>query len=528
MSRKLVKSTKKQKVNPVEKVAKSVVEYVVAVLGIALCVIVPLYLKNGYYSVGTVKYEVYKNIFVVGLIVLAIMNIVWLMMKENYTRPRMNATDWCVIVFLIESVIAAIVGGNFKECIQGYNGWYMGLISMFSFGILYYSFSCLGRHNKCVLVSLGCTSMIVYVIGVLHRFLIDVIGSYEGIADAYKNQFLSTLGQATWYSSFVCTVLPLGIALFWCGKKTWHRVLAGIFSFAGFCTVITQNSDSAYVALLGFMLVFFWFSACSAHRMERFMEIVLLLIGATRLMNIAFRIHPNPILKLDTFSNILIYKPMMWGILVVAIIMWAICLLCAKKNLDFSVIGKVIRVIALGIVLLGIALVVVILVMRFKRILPHEVAVVTDYIPYLIWTDDWGNGRGGTWSVSWQMFRDMDVVHKLLGVGPDGYAPYAYSFYQERLGQLWGERTLTNAHNEWLNALINYGIVGALAYIGIFITAIRQFVKNWSETPMLIGFVACVVSYMCHNFFCYQQVCCTPFMFIIIGAGVYMTRKKGA
>ena len=49
MSHKLIKSTEKkklQKVNSAEIVAKSVIEYVVAVWGIALCVFVPLYLKT--------------------------------------------------------------------------------------------------------------------------------------------------------------------------------------------------------------------------------------------------------------------------------------------------------------------------------------------------------------------------------------------------------------------------------------------------------------------------------------------------
>ena len=531
MSHKLIKSTEKkklQKVNSAEIVAKSVIEYVVAVWGIALCVFVPLYLKNGYYSVGTAKYEVYKNIFVIGLIALVILSAVWLMMKERFTKPEMTVTDRCVCAFLIESVIAAVVGGNFKECLNGYNGWYMGLFALFSFGVLYYFFSRFGQHSKWVLIFLCIASMIAYVIGILHRLLIDVIGTYEGIADVYKTQFLSTLGQATWYSSFVCTVFPLGVALFWCAKKTWQRIVSGIFVLAGFCTIFTQNSDSAYIALAGFMLVFFWFSACSAVRMERFVEIVLLLLLATRLMNLAFRIYPNPILIFDTYSKLMLFHPMMWGVFVLALVLWAVSLLCAKKKIDFSKGGKVLRAVILGGVIAVVFSIILILVLGYYEKLPGAIRAVTDSVPYLIWKDSWGNGRGGTWSISWQMFWDMDVVHKLFGVGPDGYAPYAYSFYQERLGQLWGERTLTNAHNEWPNAAINYGIIGASAYIGIFITAIRQFVKNWSENPMLIGFAACVVSYMCHNFFCYQQVCCTPFMFIIIGAGIYITRKKGA
>ena len=44
--------------------------------------------------------------------------------------------------------------------------------------------------------------------------------------------------------------------------------------------------------------------------------------------------------------------------------------------------------------------------------------------------------------------------------------------------------------------------------------------------PVMAGFIACIVSYMSHNFFCYQQICCTPFLFLIIGAGMYLIRRR--
>ena len=33
-----------------------------------------------------------------------------------------------------------------------------------------------------------------------------------------------------------------------------------------------------------------------------------------------------------------------------------------------------------------------------------------------------------------------------------------------------------------------------------------------------------VCSYAAHNFFCYQQVCCTPFLFLILG----LSERTGA
>ncbi len=530
MSNKLTskaKSQKKKRDDSGIEIAKSVIEYILAVVGIVLCSFIPLYLKNGYYGVGNVKYELYKGIMIVAMIALIFMSVVYWMVQSGFGKDTVGDTDRCMVIFMVLSFISAVVGGNFAACITGYNGWYMGVFSLLTFVLLYYYFSRFGRYYKIVLICLCVISVITYIIGILHRLMIDVIGTYEGIADKYKNQFLSTLGQATWYSSFLCTVLPLGIALFWCASKRNHRILGGVFSFLGFATLVTQGSDSAYVALAGFMLVFFWFSVTSIERIERFMEILLLFVAATRFMNLAFLVHPNPILELDTLSEFLVFHPLMWGALIVVGLLWGLSFLGCKKKIYSEKVGKICRNVVFALVGLGILMAVLILYLGAHGKLSGALEELASKIPYLTWSNDWGNGRGGTWAFSWRMFMDMDFGHKLFGVGPDGYAPYAYSFYQERLTQLWGDRTLTNAHNEWMNAVICYGLLGAAAYIGIFISAIKRFSKNWTDNPMMIGFIGCIISYMCHNFFCYQQVCCTPFIFIIIGCGIYIMREKG-
>lgn len=530
MSNRLVKesgNTKRADKNTeAHEIIRSMIEYIVAVVGSAISLLVPLYLKDGYHSVGTVKYGVYQWIVIVGFGLLILLTIFLAATAKTPEKNKLCATDWCVIAFLILCVVAAIAGGNFKECFMGYSGWNMGLFSMFSFGLIYFYFSRFGKGNKVVLTVLCVAAMIAFSIGVLHRLLIDPIGTYEGIADYYKAQFLSTLGQATWYSSFVCTVLPLGIGVFWCAKKPWLRVVGGIFSFTGFCTMVTQNSDSAYAALAGFFAVFLWFSLLDVHRMERFAEILLLFVAATRFMRLAFFVFPNEILILDKLSSFLIYHKAMNIILLAAVLFWLVFFLLAGKSVYSQRAAGIVRRILYSLLLVFLVLIAAHVLLSAKGLLPESITRYTGKIPYLVWGDNWGNGRGRTWAFSLQMFADMDLLHKLFGVGPDGYAPYAYTLYQERLAQMWGERTLTNAHNEWMNAVINYGLAGAAAYIGIFVTAIRSFAAKQENQPVIVGFIACIVSYMCHNFFCYQQVCCTPFLFMIVAAGIYYIRKE--
>ena len=133
--------------------------------------------------------------------------------------------------------------------------------------------------------------------------------------------------------------------------------------------------------------------------------------------------------------------------------------------------------------------------------------------------------RGKTWAFTVQMFSDESILHKFFGVGPDCYYSYASGEYAERLTQMWGDRALTNAHNEWLNMVINAGILGAAAYIGIFVSSVRNNVKR-QDNRIHLAFAASIVSYMAYDFFCYQQVLCTPFIFMFMGIEEYLLRKE--
>lgn len=558
MSNKLAGNKKvKKKENEGIEIARSVLEYTVMALGIALCVLVPLYLKDGYHGVGDCKYELYKWIMIIGTIAVSFMSILYfcqggfvpfkdekservqngnnaknnlVIQADENAQNKLQITDLFVFAFLFFALLSALVGGNFLACIVGYDGWYMGILSLFSFALLYFIFAKAGKYYKAVLCALLATSFITYVIGILHRMMIDVIGTYylgttQEIADTYKTQFLSTLGQASWYSSFVCTVFPLGLAVFWYSKKKNIRIALGIFSFVGSMTMVTQNSDSAYMAMLGFFFVLFWFSATDANRMERFLEVVVLFFAATRVMRLLLLIHPNDRLELDALSYFMVFSNWMWVLLLIVVALWGLMLWVQKKQSYPAKAMRVVRVCLLVLIVLAILCAVILLTMSAKGTLPAELLAITEKIPYMTWSDNWGNGRGRTWAFSIQMYRDMDLGHKLFGVGPDGYAPYAYNLYADRLVEMWGERKLTNAHNEWLNALINYGLVGCISYIGIFVSACAQFAKNWEKQPVLIGIFACVVSYMCHNVFCYQTVCCTPFIFLLMGVGMYICRE---
>lgn len=527
---KLVKERNKKRVDEKDTITL-LMEYMVTFFALALVILLPIYLENGYYKIGDVKYSLYENITKVGLPILGVMVILYFICnykKWNVQRilKNLSALDYAVIAYLICALISSALSDYPDKVWNGYSGWFMGLYSQISFVCIYFFLSRYAENAKAVLFCLCLTAGCVYLLGVLNRFLIDPLGVYDGLEVIYKRQFLSTLGQSSWYSAFVCTVLPAGVYFFWSSKKRWLRVLSGIFSYLGFSTLVTQNSDSAYVALFAFMMTFFWFSVENIWYLQRFLQILILFFVSTKSMYIFTQIRKeNMIPYLDTLSQFLINSNSVWVLFAVCLIVWIGLLLCEKKRIYNSRIMKDIRNVFCILIGSFVIIAIVCLVFGAKGILPENIMSILSQIPYLTWSETWGNGRGFSWSFTENMFESMGTLKKIFGLGPECYPYYAYEFNSADLTSVWSNNVLTNAHNEWFNSIVNYGLVGGLVYLGIFVLAIARFAKKKAENKILIGILACVLSYVGHNFFCYQTVLCTPFVFLIMGIGEWYSRK---
>ncbi|MCD7725342.1 MAG: O-antigen ligase family protein [Clostridiales bacterium] len=526
-----ISGKKEQTVSTGLEVTSQLIEYALAVVVIAVCIAVPLYAKNGYHQIGDAKFAAYKVIMTFGFAVLLVMAVIWLFFRlREKNRLRVSVTDVLAAAYLVLAGVSVISGGFYEDALWGCDGWNMGLMSQISFVLLYLFLSRFGRYYRLTTAVLCAVSAVVFSLGVLHRMMIDPIGFYEGLEDYQKAQFLSTLGQATWYASFLAVVLPVGIAVFLEAKSMVVRILSGVYVFVGFCSLVTQNSDSAYFALAGFMLVFFWVSVENGERCKRFLWICTLFFGAGKVMYFLMKLRPNPALEYDIITEIILCSPVTWLLL-------AVCLLgCAALHFREGLRGakgspypvkSMLRVrkgvvIAAGVLCVGI---ISLIVLRTKNLLPEAVAQGLAEVSYFQWNDDWGNGRGRIWSFALKVYREENLLHKLFGVGPDCFNSYVTQYYSEEAALLWGEMLLTNAHNEWLNILINTGLLGAAAYIGFFMTAVYRFLKAAPRNLLVTGAAAAAVSYMAYNFFCYQQVLCTPFIFILLGTGEYILRR---
>ena len=521
------------------------IEHLLTAVALALCVTVPLYAKDGYHQIGNAKFEAYRRIMIGGgsvLLVLAAVYFVCRTIAQNGKQgARLSVTDWFVLAYLVLTGASVAAGGFYEDALWGAFGWNMGFFSQVSFVLLYLFFSRFGKYYRIVLVVLCQVAAVVFGIGILHRLMIDPIGFYDGLNNAQKAQFLSTLGQATWYAAFLAVTLPVGVGVFLYAERRKWRILGGIYMLLGFCTLVTQNSDSAYFAQAGMLLVFFMISCGKRETVCRFLVVLTLFFATGKGMYLLMRMRPNPALEPDFVTELMWTSWVTWGLLVVCLISSIVSYRIGRNKgtfllwngtgwqtrLDSSSAVRLIRWGVMGSVAGLLLLTVLAIVLQSREMLPAGLSDKIGEISYLNWSDDWGNGRGRIWKFACKVISEETWRHRIFGIGPDCFNSYVTVYHGEEAALLWGEKLLTNAHNEWLNILINGGILGGAAYLGIFVTAVCRFLQYRSKNMLLAGIAAAVVSYMCYNFFCYQQVLCTPFVFLLMGIGDYIVREEG-
>lgn len=554
--------------------------------------IFPLFYREQYYKIGDAKFGFFWKVSLVFIVTSFVLFVIKKLLQKMDRQKNMisgrskksekelqqnrnvffdfleelSTLDYLVLVYGI-CVCLSYAFSDYKEYAwRGAAGWEMGFCSQLIFVATYFILS---RKNEWLAsisrrdskkeygyfasTILGIhllASSLVFMFGILHRFDMDPLGMYLGLELNQKIEFLSTIGQATWFSSYVCTTFAIGVALFYISEKIWIRVVSGVYTVLSFGILVTQNSDSAFIAIAGILLLLGYFSLSKIETWIRFLQIVSLMWGTFAAVGLLQRLFVDWAIPLDTLSVFFSQSIFTWGMLLLSLLLYLFYeknvkkeqnekLSYRKKKEKIDAIDKeerckrimqITKKFYQGILIalvIGIFATIIFIYLNTKGYLLSWFGYQNTH-SYLLFDYHWGSNRGSTWMITWQAFLQMPFYQKLFGVGPDSLSEYLYSVpdISDLLRSLWGNMRLTNAHNEYLNSLMCYGIVGLVSWCGVLFGGISYFHKKAKENPFMIGFALCIMGYACHNIFCYQQVCCTPFLFILLGIGESLTKSE--
>ncbi len=529
-----------------------------AYLFIVFCMF-PFYMRSGYVEIGKDKYAFYKAVaaggfcLIVPLVLLCLTvhllgagrrrsrlageaggngrEAAWEETEDawepaEHWRGRLSGTDWAVLAYGI-SAILSYIGSDFRQmAFRGEAGWYMGAAMQLGFVLSYFLVSRFWEYEEKVLFSFMTAAGVVFFLGLLNRFSI-----YPIAIEGANISFLSTMGNINWYCGYWSVLFPAGVVLYWKGDRFWLRLLALLFTALGIAAGVSQGSSSAFIVFAGVYGLLFCLSFDRAEAMKRFLRLAVLFCAvcqALRLWRVrrpaAYNYYSGTLSDWITLSRITLA-----GMLFLAVIYFFLWRAEKKKRLDMRKL-KVLRQIAVLTAVTGIGVYILLLALNTGT----EGGIrFMGKLSVLTFNELWGSARGATWSAAAQIYRNIPGLKKLIGVGPDCFASFLYTLpdLAERVSDQFGGARLTNAHNEWLNMLVNVGILGFLSYGGIFISAVSRFIyygekifRGRGKYLCIFGFSA--FAYTVHNMVSFQQILSTPFMFLMLGMGESLLRAE--
>ncbi|AOZ95525.1 O-antigen ligase family protein [Butyrivibrio hungatei] len=453
---------------------------------------------QGYYAMGIFKFRIWA-----AMTACLILYSLFIFISDKRTFSISSKLDIAMIVFASLVTISFLLSGNKLSSLTGFSGWYTGLLFLYGLVLVYFIISRNDTIDNRFIWIIEISAIIIFAIGTLHRFYIDPIGIMKTLSPNECIRFLSTIGQATWYSSYLCLVFPIGLYAFISFDDKRNMIVSTIFLITSACTLVTQNSDSAYISMFVIIVSFLVYAMYKSGKCLMRLGISFMIMSCSIiLIGLIERFGLIPIVSLDVLSINLATG-------IIPVIGVVTGLILVFLNVDPKIYEKLhskLPIICTTTLIIFIAIAIIVGI-KLISISANDV--------YFETSKDWGNGRGLIWLRTLQMYKDLPLVNKLLGVGPGCFNDHISNYT---------ELILANAHSEWLTAIIEYGIIGGFSYLAIFIIALIEGIKmikkeahaDFSINMGIIVF-ACTLGYIVHNAFNYQQCISTPMIITLIG-----------
>lgn len=475
---------------------------------IALTVVLPLYTGGTYRQLGDNKYILFRNLSLLclGLWMAASMTEVIRRRKESGGAPgdrvklrKMSAVDICVLLYGVSVLFSALFSKYGNTAWLGYTEWYMGVVSQLMFVGIYFFVSRCYDGKKYPVYFWTAAFFIVVLLGILHRFGLDPLGLMKEFnsGDWEYSHMLSTIGNINWFCGYCSVALAVPLGKYLRAGSRWKCVLLYLVSAAGLFLLFIQGSDMGVAIMAaGLFICLLWGikDGVVFRRTFALIGTVCFLIPSYGLLASFLGQEVIKALPPDSIGWNVINLPVWWPAGALCMILWI--MFCRLSGCAEEKVQRYARIAIVGALFLAAAAGGLIFLIRRPM------------------DEMWGSGRGTIWNLAFQGFLKNGWPQKLIGVGPDCFAEYIYTvFTWEELSFMtgrWANAVFANAHNEWLNHLVNLGIMGTGCYLGIFVSGIKRYRRY------LPGILA-VVMYGVASLVGFQQCMSTPLLFLILG-----------
>lgn len=506
----------------------------VTVYGVLILGALPFYNEEGFTHIGTDKSTFFRSCTVFFAKILIPAFVLWVIAAvavmyckkragENWKpKIKLNLADGFAIAYGVSVCLSYLCTDYRKTALWGTTGWFMGLLPHLTLVSIYFLVSRMSVFSEYLLYLCIPVSAVTFVLGYLNRFDVWPLSMENSGLPLY----ISTVGNINWFCGYIVSTVFVGIGLLWLdnGRRKWYTISMSVYTCLGFGMLVVQGSDSGLFAFAAVMLAMFVLSAKSQEtaRMKRFWLIVGLFALACLITMCVRLVFPEQMNYTSGTINLLTRS----AVPVVIAVLAAVGRWYAGHRTAPKVWIVISRVACVGIAVMIVALVVMIGV---NTVNPGSLGALSDKAVFTF-NDTWGSNRGATWRIGFKCFAEQDVLHKLVGVGPDCMADYLYKGSSEELltevKTAFENKRLTNAHNEILTLLVNTGLCGAISFAGLLFVLLKKLLQAFEKSPHGAACGLCLLGYVANNIWSFQQSLSVSTIFVIMGLGACFLRKE--
>lgn len=488
--------------------------YMIVLLGV-----IPIYTGGTFEKLGDTKFFLFRNLsfLCVGISIVAGFVIA---VSERYKRHKtsqmqdvydsnkfsFSLMDICMLAYGGSVLLSAFFSSYGVAAWNGYQDWYMGTISQILFVCIYFLVSRLYDDSKYPICFGEATLFAVTMIAFANRLGVDPMGLYVDFTtkDWEYSHMLSTVGNINWLCGYLSIAVAFAISSYLGCLQGIRRVWLYVISLFGLILLCIQGSTAGWVlAAVGLGICFLGGLKDSQY----FKKGLLLAAGtAFSLPTFAFCVSVRESMDAmpidgNVYAMICRWE---WWLAGIAFLLIYLLFQFASAKVQQAIVRILLLLLGVGVIATGVYY------------------ATLDYVKEAVWEGTWGSGRSILWGLAWKGFSEADLLHKVIGVGPDCFAHYIYSAFpgqtQVHTEGHWAGAVFANAHNEWLNHLVNIGVWGTVCYAGIFVTALRRY------REILLGVFA-ITMYGVLSLVSFQQVISTPLLFLVLGICENRLRK---
>lgn len=465
---------------------------------ILMLAVFPLFYRNNYIDITQSKQRFF---LAVGGVYVVVTLILQGRKGKELFLPHTVADKFGLFLFAV-AVISTVVSGDWTEAFFANSGRYFGADVLLLSILCYFFVSRTFSMEKARYVSwmTGISVVLLFSLEVMNTFQLDPLQMRQNLVEEQWSIFISTLGQLNVNAAMNGFMMAVAGSTFLTAEKRWLRMCLVPILLLGSMAMICCRSDSAVVLLFVLSALFFWYAMGKRERIWKGavyfaaqmvgLHIMALLVGK-------WESHMFPL-------NSLNQRIVQWHVLikmdVVMVLVFIAAWMLYKKSLSekaYHLLQKIVLLVG------GIA----------------GVGGIVWLLSHFHITDDFAGGRGYIWKKTVEEFMQQPLIHKLFGVGMQGF-PQLVEDWREETIALFGSPFI-DAHNEYLQYMATIGILGAIGYFGFLLSMLWDNYRGVTRRKRSIFQISLIAVYLTQALVNNPLSFTVPYCFVLWGIFSY-------